>query len=76
MSRLKSIVDGPANLREKPDGKIVSSIPDKEQVDIDYCSKEKRWVRVLWKNHDGWTSAQNLPKLNLQVDCEIFNRRD
>jgi len=76
IARLKSIIKGPANLRNRPDGKVESSVPDNEEVFIDSCNKAESWVRIQWRNLTGWISSQNLPGLNLQKDCDIFQTRD
>jgi hypothetical protein len=53
-----SSVDGPANCREKPKGKIVSSIPDLAKVNI--RGREEDWYRVEFNGKECWTIRNNL----------------
>jgi len=53
------VIDGPANIREEPEGKIIGSFPDKILVRI---HKEfKKWYLVSRENKDyGWTHGNNI----------------
>lgn len=53
-----SSVDGPANCREKPKGKIVSSIPDLAKVNI--RERKEDWYRVEFNGKECWTIRNNL----------------
>ena len=51
-------INGPANCRLKPYGKIVKSILDQETVIL----KERKdgWYHIFYKGHNCWTSRNNL----------------
>lgn len=51
-------VDGPANCRETPKGKIVSSIPDLAKVNI--RERKEDWYRVEFNGKECWTIRNNL----------------
>jgi len=63
-------VDGPANARLAPGGKIIGSIPNRAVVtligfqEIDESSGAVVWYHLKWKQggktRDGWTHEQNI----------------
>lgn len=65
----KFIVDGPANLRAEIKGEILKSIPDKDEVTFRGCHADSSWIRVVWKNQEGWTSRSNLRNFDLRKYC-------
>ena len=54
----KYIIDGPANIREKPKGKTIGSIEDGAEVKI--LREEEKWYEVERKGIKGWTYKENV----------------
>lgn len=58
----RRIIDGPANLRDAPNGKIIGSFPDKFVVHIDGHKDDWFFIRGYWERscETGWTHKKNL----------------
>ena len=58
----RRIIDGPANLRDAPNGKIIGSFPDKFVVLIDGHKDDWFLIRGYWERscETGWTHKKNL----------------
>lgn len=56
-------IDGPANLRDKPNGKIIGQLTDKSQVWAWPDDKKGNWYPVLQNDLQGYTHKQNLIKV-------------
>jgi len=52
------IIDGPANCRSKPDGEIVTSVPNLEKVNV--RERKGNWYRIDFKGKECWTKRNNL----------------
>lgn len=60
--KLRKIIDGPANLRDFPKGKIIDTFPDKFIVLASGKKEDWYFVRGYWERecHTGWTHKGNL----------------
>ena len=56
---LNKKVDGPANCRQEPEGKILLAIPDDTEVALK--DKENSYYKVVYKDISCWLHEQNLP---------------
>jgi hypothetical protein len=58
----RRIIDGPANLRDAPNGKMIGSFPDKFVVLIDGYKDDWFLIRGYWDRscETGWTHKKNL----------------
>lgn len=56
-------IDGPANLRDKPNGKIIGQLADKTQVWVWPDEKQGKWYPVRQNESVGYTHAKNLIKV-------------
>ena len=58
----RRIINGPANLRDAPNGKIIGSFPDKFVVLIDGHRDDWFLIRGYWERscETGWTHKMNL----------------
>ena len=54
----EKMIDGPANLRDKINGKIIVSIPDKSPVVV--MDIEDHWFKVKYQDKIGYTQENNL----------------
>ncbi|MBQ8843538.1 MAG: DUF4424 family protein [Elusimicrobiaceae bacterium] len=56
-------IDGPANLRDKPNGKVIAQLADKTYVWVWPKEKEGKWYPVMQNQITGYTHKQNLIKV-------------
>ena len=56
-------VDGPANIRKEPNGKIVGEMKDGTYVWVWPGEKQGKWYPVLQNDLQGYTHKQNLIKV-------------
>jgi hypothetical protein len=56
--RLTKEIDGPANCRDSPTGKVLRSLPDRERVRVK--AREGKWYRIEVKSTSCWTHRKNL----------------
>ena len=56
-------IDGPANLRDNPNGKIIGQLADKTQVWVWPNEKKGKWYPVRQNESAGYTHAKNLIKV-------------
>jgi hypothetical protein len=56
--RLTKEIDGPANCRDSPTGKVLRSLPDRERVRVK--TREGEWYRIQSKSTSCWTHRKNL----------------
>jgi len=54
-----NVIDGPANCRDKPNGKVIISIPDREKL-TDLGHYEKAWRNIQYKDIKCWTHESNI----------------
>ncbi|MCL2335085.1 MAG: SH3 domain-containing protein, partial [Endomicrobia bacterium] len=51
-------IDGPANVRETPNGKVIGSIENGAYVWV--LLKKGDWYKIAYNNLTGWTHKKNL----------------
>lgn len=56
-------IDGPANLRDKPNGKVIAQLADKTYVWVWPDNKKGKWYPVRQNDLSGYTYKQNLIKV-------------
>lgn len=56
-------IDGPANLRDKPNGKVTAQLADKTYVWVWPDNKKGKWYPVRQNDLSGYTHQQNLVKV-------------
>ena len=56
-------IDGPANLRDKPNGKVIAQLADKTYVWVWPDNKKGKWYPVRQNDLSGYTHKQNLVKV-------------
>ncbi len=56
-------IDGPANLRDKPNGKVIGQLADKTYVWAWPDEKKEKWYPVRQNDLSGYTHKQNLIKV-------------
>ena len=56
-------IDGPANLRDKPDGKVTAQLADKTYVWVWPNDKKGKWYPIRQNDLSGYTHKQNLIKV-------------
>jgi hypothetical protein len=56
--RLSKEIDGPANCRDSPAGKVLQSFPDRERVRVK--ARKGDWYRIQVKSTSCWTHRKNL----------------
>lgn len=56
-------LDGPANLRDKPNGKVITQLSDKTYVWVWPDNKKGKWYPVRQNDLSGYTHKQNLIKV-------------
>ena len=57
----KSFINGPANIRDNPEGKIIAMLDDMTKVIV--LSQKGDWYEILYANVRGWTYKDNLSSI-------------
>ena len=59
--QVKYVIDGPANLRDKPKGKVIGNIEN--DVEVKMINKKGDWYEVESGNLKGWTFKDNIKEV-------------
>jgi hypothetical protein len=63
------VVHGPANCRDLPNGKILTSLAHKDR--IKYIDKKEDWFLILFKKTKCWTHEKNVLEMDVNVSCPV-----
>ncbi len=64
-------IDGPANVRDQPKGKIIASLPDNTKITI--LQQQGEWVYIMTSQAKGWTHRNNLLGQSIaKIDSDGF----